>query len=57
MWGHCGGTEFCGWGHRMLTDTAIKKAQPTDKPYKVGDSGGQYSHVMPSGYRSSRMKF
>lgn len=41
----------------MLTDTAIKKAKPTDKAYKLGDSGGLYLYVMPSGYRSWRMKF
>lgn len=41
----------------MLTDTAINKAKPTVKAYKVGDSGGLYLYVMPSGYRSWRMKF
>jgi hypothetical protein len=27
-----------------LTDTAIRKAKPKDKPYKVADSGGLYLH-------------
>ncbi len=41
----------------MLTDTAIKKAKPKEKAYKLGDSGGLYLYIMPSGYRSWRMKF
>ena len=52
VWGHFGGTSFHAWGHWMLTDAAIKKAKPKDKAYKLGDSGGLYLYIMPSGYRS-----
>lgn len=41
----------------MLTDTAVKKAEPRDKPYKMADSGGLYLHVAPTGSKSWRMKF
>ena len=32
-----------------LTDTAIKKAQPTDKLQKLSDGGGLQLHVVPTG--------
>lgn len=32
-----------------LTDTAIKKAKPSDKPYKLADSGGLCLLVSPTG--------
>lgn len=41
----------------MLTDTAVKKAERRDKPYKMADSGGLYLYVAPSGSKSWRMKF
>lgn len=41
----------------MLTDTAVRKAEPREKPYKVADSGGLYLYVAPSGLKSFRMKF
>ena len=41
----------------MLTDTAVKKAERRDKPYKMADSGGLYLHVAPTGSKSWRMKF
>lgn len=41
----------------MLTDTAVKKAEPRAKPYKMADSGGLYLHVAPTGSKSWRMKF
>ena len=41
----------------MLTDTAIRKAKPRDKAYKLGDAAGLYLYIMPSGYRSWRWKF
>lgn len=41
----------------MLTDTAVKKAERRDKPYKMADSGGLFLYVAPSGSKSWRMKF
>lgn len=41
----------------MLTDTAIKKAKPNDKPYKMADEQGLYLMVTPSGGKLFRMKY
>lgn len=41
----------------MLTDPAVRKAVPRDKPYKLADAGGLYLYVMPSGGRSWRCKY
>lgn len=41
----------------MLTDIACRKAVAKDKPYKMGDSGGLYLYVLPSGFKSWRWKF
>lgn len=40
-----------------LTDTAIRKAKPKDKPYKVSDSGGLYLLVNPTGSKLWRVKY
>ena len=32
-----------------LTDTAIRQAKPTDKPFKLADGGGMYLLVKPTG--------
>jgi len=48
-----------------LTDTAIRNAKPgitptgktTDKPYKMGDAGGLYLEVAPSGGKWWRLKY
>jgi hypothetical protein len=40
-----------------LTDTAVKKAAPGAKPYKMADAGGLYLYVAPTGLKSWRMKF
>ncbi len=40
-----------------LTDTAIRKAKPKDKPYKVSDSGGLYLLVNPIGSKLWRVKY
>ena len=48
-----------------LTDTAIRNAKPgvtpagkvTDKPYKIGDAGGLYLEVAPSGGKWWRLKY
>lgn len=41
----------------MLTDVAIKKAAPKEKPYKLYDSGGLFLHITPAGSKLWRMKF
>jgi integrase len=40
-----------------LTDTAIRNAKPTDKPYKVADSQGLYLLVNPGGSKLWRVKY
>jgi len=41
----------------VLTDTAIRKAKPKDKPYKVSDSQGLYLLVNPRGSKLWRVKY
>ena len=41
----------------MLTDTAIRKAKPKEKPYKVADSHGLYLLVNPRGSKLWRVKY
>lgn len=40
-----------------LTDTEIRNAKPREKPYKMGDSGGLFLLVQPTGAKSWRFKF
>ncbi len=40
-----------------LTDTAIRKAKPKEKPYKVADERGMYLEIMPNGSKYWRMKY
>lgn len=40
-----------------LTDTAIRKAKPSEKPYKVADSLGLYLLVNPGGSKLWRVKY
>ena len=40
-----------------LTDSAIKVAKPTDKPYKLSDGQGLYLEVMPNGSKLWRLKY
>jgi len=40
-----------------LSDTAIKKALPTDKPYTLTDGGGLYLLVMPAGGKLWRWSY
>ena len=40
-----------------LTDTAIRKAKPKAKPFKLADSGGLYLLVQPSGSKWWRYKY
>ncbi|WP_126174353.1 tyrosine-type recombinase/integrase [Altericroceibacterium xinjiangense] len=40
-----------------LTDTAIRNAKPREKPYKMGDAGGLFLLVQPSGGKLWRFKY
>lgn len=40
-----------------LTDVAIRKAKPADKPVKMSDGDGMYLEVQPSGARYWRLKY
>lgn len=40
-----------------LTDTAIRKSKPGDKPVKLSDGGGLYLELHPNGSRYWRMKY
>ncbi|ACB35239.1 integrase family protein [Leptothrix cholodnii SP-6] len=40
-----------------LTDTAIRKATPGEKPRKLADGGGLYLELQPSGARYWRIKY
>jgi integrase len=40
-----------------LTDVAIRKAKPGDKPIKLSDGDGMYLEVQPSGARYWRLKY
>lgn len=40
-----------------LTDTAIRKAKPGEKPTKLADGGGLYLELHPNGSRYWRMKY
>ncbi|MBD8873853.1 integrase arm-type DNA-binding domain-containing protein [Rhodanobacter sp. DHB23] len=41
----------------MLTDTAIRKAKPTDKPRRLFDGGGLYLEIVPAGGKWWRLKY
>ena len=41
----------------MLTNAAIKAAQPGARPYKMFDAGGLFLFVAPTGLKSWRMKY
>jgi integrase len=41
----------------MLTDTAIRKAKPADKPLRLFDGGGLYLEVSPAGGKLWRLKY
>ena len=40
-----------------LTDMEIRNAKPRPKPYKMGDSGGLFLQVTPSGGKLWRLKY
>ncbi len=40
-----------------LSDTAVKKAKPEAKSYKMADGGGMYLEVMPTGAKYWRLKY
>ncbi len=41
----------------MLTDSAIRKAKPVDKPQRLFDGGGLYLEVSPAGGKLWRLKY
>lgn len=43
--------------HKRLTDTAISRAKPRVKPYKLADGLGMYLYVSPSGGKSWRLGY
>lgn len=40
-----------------LTDIAVRSAKPREKPYKLGDAGGLFLLVQPSGGKLWRLKY
>lgn len=40
-----------------LTDPAIRNTKPRERPYKLGDAGGLYLLVTPSGGKGWRLKY
>ncbi|MEO6422841.1 MAG: integrase arm-type DNA-binding domain-containing protein [Candidatus Nitrotoga sp.] len=40
-----------------LTDTAVRKAKPEVKPYKIADGGGMFLQVQPNGGKWWRLKY
>lgn len=42
---------------RALTQTAVKHAKPSEKPWKLADGGGLYLLIKPSGAKLWRYKF
>ena len=40
-----------------LSDTAVRKAKPQAKPYKMADGGGMYLEVTPNGSKYWRLKY
>ncbi len=40
-----------------LSDTAVRKAKPEAKSYKMADGGGMYLEVMPTGSKYWRLKY
>lgn len=44
-------------GKEKLTDPAVKQAKSKEKPYKLGDGGGLYLEVMPTGAKYWRFKY
>ena len=40
-----------------LTDIVVRTSKPTDKPQKLGDSGGLYLLIHPNGSKYWRLKY
>jgi integrase len=66
--GTIGGIHFRNWGYieipekigvfaLALTDTEIRRSKPTDKPYKLSDSGGLHLLITPTGGKLWRWKY
>lgn len=50
------GARFENEAPMALTDTQIRQAKPTDKEYKLADSGGLYLLVKPNGSKLWKLK-
>jgi hypothetical protein len=46
-----------GGPQMALTDTSIRNAKSKEKPYKLGDSGGLFLLVQPTGGKLWRLKY
>jgi integrase len=51
------GARVTGDTNKMLSDTRIRGAKPTDRPVKLSDGGGLYLMVTPSGARCWRYNY
>jgi len=40
-----------------LSEFAVRKAKPRQKPYKLSDGGGLFLHIQPSGSKLWRLKY
>ena len=41
----------------MLTDSEIRSTKPSEKPYKLSDTGGLFLYVTPTGGKLWRLKY
>ena len=61
MWASCGyllrGKRRDHVAGARLKDLQIKKAKPSDKPYKLFDGGGMFLYVTPTGAKVWRWQF
>lgn len=59
-WGYFGGIFLqleARYPHVALSDLAVRKAGPTERPYKLADGGGLHLLVQPNGAKYWRLKF
>jgi integrase len=56
-WGHLAYVAFLDAPTMPLSDVAIRKAKPADKPQRLFDGGGLYMEVSPAGGKLWRLKY
>lgn len=54
---HLGATTWTELTAMALTDVVIRNAKPREKPYKLGDAGGLFVLIQPSGGKLWRLKY